>query len=79
MADRGNSGISDSVSNFDALPDSAIIRQPAVEGVLSISSSTLWRLARRGVLRPVKLSARVTGWRVGTVRAYLASLSAEVA
>lgn len=75
----GKSGISDSVFNFDALPDSAIIRQPAVEGVLSISSSTLWRLARRGVLKPVKLSARVTGWRVRDVRAYLENLTGGVA
>lgn len=65
--------------DFDSLPDSALIRQPTVEAVLAVSSSTVWRLVRRGVLKPVKLSERVTGWRVGDVRAYLASLGEKAA
>lgn len=68
-----------SAESFDHLPDAAIIRQPALEAVLSVSGSTVWRMARRGVLKPVKLSERVTGWRVSDVRAYLAGLKCKAA
>lgn len=56
---------------FDRLPDGAIIRLPTLKAVLSVSAGTIWRLARAGTLKPIKLSSRVTGWRVGDVRAYL--------
>lgn len=60
-----------SVETFDSLPDSAILRQPALEALLGLSASTIWRLVASGDLPRVKLSPRCTGWRVGDVRAYL--------
>lgn len=75
MTQELSPGLPVSLTSFDLLPDSAFIRQPTLEAVLSVSSSTVWRMVQRGVLKPVKLSERVTGWRVGDVRAFLASLN----
>jgi predicted DNA-binding transcriptional regulator AlpA len=64
-----------SLESFDSLPDSALIRLPALRSVLSVSAGTVWRLSRAGKLKPVKVSERCTCWRVGDVRAYLDSLT----
>ncbi len=66
---------------FDNLPDTAFIREaqlvrsprrPGATPVLPISAPTLWRRVRDGSFpKPVKLSERVTAWRVGDVRAWL--------
>lgn len=67
--------------NFDDLPDSASIRQcelirseenPAAP--LPFSAPTLWRKVAAGTFpKPTKLSARVTAWQVGQVRAWMAA------
>lgn len=64
-----------SLETFDALPDSAFIRQPTLEALLGVSASTVWRLVASGDLPRVKISSRTTAWRVGVVRAYLAARS----
>ena len=68
-------------SVFDALPDSAFIREaqlvqspkrPGVPAPLPFSAPTLWRMAAAGTFpKPIKLSARVTCWRVSEVRAWM--------
>jgi predicted DNA-binding transcriptional regulator AlpA len=68
-------------SVFDALPDSAYIREsqlvqspkrPEATAPLPFSAPTLWRKVKAGTFpRPVKLSERVTAWNVGTVRAWM--------
>ena len=68
-------------SVFDALPDSAYIREsqlvqspkrPDTPVPLPFSAPTLWRKVKAGTFpKPVKLSERVTAWNVGTVRAWL--------
>ena len=68
-------------SVFDALPDSAFIREsqlvqspkrPDTPAPLPFSAPTLWRKVKAGTFpRPVKLSERVTAWNVGTVRAWM--------
>jgi len=64
--------IPDALKNFDSHPDSAYVRQPVVQGLFSISPSTVWRMVRRGTLPPPrKLSERVTAWNVGQLRALL--------
>lgn len=64
----------DGLSNFPFLPDSAFVRLPVVCGLFSISAATVWRYVKRKMLpSPVKLSARVTAWRVGDLRAALDS------
>ena len=73
-------------STFDAMPDGAYIREaglvqspkrPGVPVPLPFSAPTLWRKVREGTFpTPVKLSARVTAWNVGTVRAWMAAQAA---
>jgi predicted DNA-binding transcriptional regulator AlpA len=70
-------------SVFDALPDSAYIREsqlvqspkrPETPAPLPFSAPTLWRKVKAGTFpKPVKLSERVTAWNVGTVRAWMAA------
>jgi prophage regulatory protein len=69
-------------SVFDALPDSAFIREaqlmqsparPDSTAPLPFSAPTLWRMVKAGTFpKPIKLSKRVTAWRVGDVRQWLA-------
>ena len=70
-------------SVFDALPDSAFIREsqlvqspkrPDTPAPLPFSAPTLWRKVKNQTFpAPVKLSARVTAWNVGAVRAWMAA------
>jgi prophage regulatory protein len=67
-------------SVFDALPDSAFIREaqlvqspkrPGVAAPLPFSAATFWRMVRQGKFRPYKLSERVTAFNVGEIRAWM--------
>ena len=72
-------------SVFDALPDSAFIREsqlvqspkrPGLPAPLPFSAPTLWRKVKnKSFPAPVRLSERVTAWRVGDVRAWMAAQS----
>ncbi len=74
MAQRTyQSAISDALKNFDSLPDSANVRQPVVEALFACSPATIWRMVKRGVLKPKKLSERVTAFNVGDLRKALAA------
>jgi prophage regulatory protein len=45
-----------------------------IPAIIPFSSATLWRMVRAGTFpRPIKLSARVTAWRVEDVRAWMQS------
>jgi prophage regulatory protein len=56
-----------------ALPASGFLREKQlVPGIVPFSTSTLWRQVGAGRFpAPVKLSARVTAWRVEDVRAWM--------
>lgn len=66
---------------FDVLPDSAFIREsqlvydprrPEFPAPLPFSAATLWRMVAAGSFpKPLKLSPRVTAWRVADVRVFL--------
>jgi predicted DNA-binding transcriptional regulator AlpA len=68
-------------SIFDALPESAFIREaqlvqspkrPNYPAPLPFSAPTLWRKVAAGTFpKPIKLSERVTGWKVSEVRAWM--------
>jgi len=60
-------------SSFDTLPATGFIRQAQlIPDVVPFSSATLWRRCKAGLFpKPVKLSERVTAWRVGDVREFL--------
>ncbi len=66
--------ISDSLKNFDSLPDSANVRLPVVTALKACSAATVWRMVKRGDLpAPRKLSERITAWNVGELRKALAA------
>ena len=75
-------------SVFDALPDSAFIREsqlvqspkrPETPAPLPFSAPTLWRKVRAGTFpKPHKLSQRITAWRVGEVRSWINQQTREV-
>jgi predicted DNA-binding transcriptional regulator AlpA len=62
-------------ASFDNLPDTGYLRQAQlIPHVVPISSATLWRGVVSGAFpRPVKLSERVTAWRVGDIRQWMDS------
>lgn len=60
--------------DFTRLPDEALIRLYTLKawGLVPFSPSTLWRKCGRGEFpQPIKVSANVTGFRVGDVRTWL--------
>lgn len=66
----------DALTNFPLLPDDAHVRLPVVTGLFACSPATVWRRVKSGAIpAPRKLSERLTAWRVGDLRAALASLS----
>lgn len=59
---------------FDDLPDSAHVRDRVVATVTGYGRSSVWRLARSGLLpSPRKIGPGLTGWNVGELRVYLRS------
>lgn len=65
--------VSEALANFDALPDDAILRVHATARICGCGPATIWRGARTGTFpKAVKLSQKITGWRVGELRKYLA-------
>ena len=69
------------IPSFDALPDSALIREshlvqspkrPDRPTPLPFSGATLWRKVKAGTFPPpIKLGAKITAFKVGEVRAWL--------
>ena len=80
-----NSAITPSV--FDHLPDSALLREadlvrspkrPHAMAPLPFSAPTLWRKVKAGSFpAPIKLSERVTAWKVGEVRTWIEAQAAK--
>lgn len=75
------------IPSFDTLPDSAFIRESQLvqspktttPAPLPFSAPTLWRKVREGTFcKPYRLSPRVTAWKVGEVRAWMAAQEAQV-
>ena len=74
-------------STFDAMPDAGYVREaqlvqspkrPGIAVPLPFSAPTLWRKVREGTFcKPYKLSGRVTAFKVGEVRAWMAAQEAQ--
>ncbi len=66
------------VSPFGGLPETGYVRQAQlIPDIIPFSSATLWREVQAGSFPvPVKLSQRVTAWRVEEVRAWMQARSA---
>lgn len=63
--------------NFQNLPDLALLRERQLREVLPFSGVTLWRRVKTGDFpQPVRLPGRITAWRWGDVRQWLAAQGA---
>ena len=64
---------------FDELPAIGFVRQSQlIPAIVPFSSATLWREVQAGSFpAPVKLSQRVTAWRVEDVREWIRSRTAS--
>lgn len=60
-------------TSFDKLPDTGLVRQAQIiPDVIPVSSATWWRGVKSGRYpKPIKLSERVTVWKVGDIRKVL--------
>ena len=67
-----------SISPFGELPETGYVRQAQlIPDIIPFSSATLWREVKAGSFPvPVKLSQRVTAWRVEDVREWMRSRTA---
>lgn len=76
--DRRKQAVADALKIFDSLPDSAFVRQHAVEGLFCCSSATVWRHIQQGrIPAPVRFSSRITAWNVGALRIVLRNKQEE--
>lgn len=65
--------------HFESLPDCAIVRLPMVRQLFGISSPTVWRWSKNGLLpKPIRVSG-ITGWQVGAIKLALQRHSIEEA
>lgn len=72
MQTKSESPIPEALASFDQLPDSANVRLPVVMLLCGISSASVWRGVRNGIIpKPRKLTPRTTAWNVGEIRAML--------
>ncbi|WP_147073733.1 helix-turn-helix transcriptional regulator [Sulfuriferula plumbiphila] len=70
--------MSTTLSTNVTLPQTGFLRQPQVLTFVPISKSTLWRRVVAGTFpAPVKLSPRVTVWRVEDVRRWIVEQGAQ--
>ena len=66
--------IPEALALFSNLPDEAYIRLETVRLLYGMSSATIWRNSKKGLMpSPVKLSERVTAWSVKAIRDDLAA------
>ena len=62
----------DRLSNFDQLPDQALLSAREVSHISGRSRTSLWRDVMRGSLAdPVRIGSHTVKWRVGDVRQFL--------
>ncbi len=70
--------LSESLQPLGALPATGYLRQSQlIPVIVPFSSATLWRKCKSGEFpKPVKLSERVTAWRVEDIREWMAARKA---
>lgn len=65
--------IPEALASFDQLPNSANVRLPIVMRLYGISSASVWRGVKAGIIpKPRKLTPRTTAWLVRDLREALA-------
>lgn len=64
----------EALEQFDNLPGSANVRLPVVMRLYGISSASVWRGVKSGIIpKPRKLTPRTTVWLVADIRKALAA------
>jgi predicted DNA-binding transcriptional regulator AlpA len=72
--------ITNTLARWDSLPDDAHVRVVTVAALFDCSVPTIWRWAKVGILpKPHKVSAQMTAWKVGEVRAARRDMLAKTA
>jgi len=56
--------------NIDELPDASLLALPSVSQLLGISSNTIWRWSRSGLLKPIRIGSS-TRWQLGDLRSMI--------
>ena len=56
--------------NIDDLPDASLLALPSVAQLLGISSNTIWRWSRSGLLKPIRIGS-TTRWQLGELRSMI--------
>jgi predicted DNA-binding transcriptional regulator AlpA len=67
------SSIAESLRHFDALPDSAHVKQPVVQSLFACSHSSVWRRVKAGTIPPPRKFGSSSVWNVGELRAALSN------
>lgn len=80
--------MSENVVHYPGLPATGFVRlaqlvhdprKPQNAAPLPFSKATLWRMVNAGTFpAPIKLSERITAWRVDEVREWIAAHAADV-
>ncbi|MCL2644510.1 MAG: helix-turn-helix domain-containing protein [Betaproteobacteria bacterium] len=65
--------INESTKDFDSLPDGAHVPVRTAARILSVSTASIWRMARAGKLSAKKIGAKTTRFPVSEIRALLAN------
>ncbi len=64
---------------FPELPDEAFVRLPVVTAVTGVPKSSVYEeIKHRRFPPPYKLTRHASGWKVGEIRAWLASRRASI-
>ncbi len=69
------STVPDALVSFKHLPDDARARLPVVCALYAQSPATIWRRVAAGLIPAPSKTGNVTSWRVGDLRAALASIN----
>lgn len=67
------------ISNFDRLPDQAMVPTGVFAAVIDVGESTVWRRTKfePDFPKPIRIGIRCTRWRVGDIRAFIKSRAAQ--
>ena len=62
------------LTSFEALPNTAFVRQPTVKLLYACSAPTVWRWVKKGLIPKPHRIGGTTVWSVGDLRESLAAI-----
>lgn len=76
VSDQKKVRVDPALAKFDSLSDYALVRLPVLQGLYACSRATVWRHVKAGLIpAPIKLSERITVWRVRELRKHLMEMN----